>query len=90
MIWRSPLWNPCDVPFGIPVFVEPFPSAKRGRGIGQTDENEARESVRFLWEIDQRGQLPAACDLSTLTPEEKRIVQFEGWNLSHLPWNRMN
>ncbi len=71
------------------VFAEPYPSAKRDRAVIQTDENDARESVRFLWERDQRGELTAVCDLSTLTPEEARIVQFEGWILSHLPWNRV-
>ncbi len=72
------------------VFAEPYPSAKRDRAVKQTDENDALESVRFLWGRDQRGELPAVCDLSTLTPEEVRIVQFEGWILSHLPWNRVN
>ena len=72
------------------VFAEPYPSAKRGRAVLQTDENDARESVRFLWEKDQRGELPAICDLSTLTPEEARRVQFEGWIIAHLPWNRVN
>jgi len=72
------------------VFAEPYPSAKRDRAVVQTNENDARESVRFLWERDQRGELPAVCDLSTLKPEEARIVQFEGWILSYLPWNRMN
>lgn len=71
------------------VFAEPYPSAKRSRAVLQTDENDARESVHFLWERDQRGELPAVCNLSTLTPEEARIVQFEGWILSHLPWNRV-
>jgi hypothetical protein len=71
------------------VFAEPYPSAKRDRAVIQTDENDARESVRFLWERDQRGELSTVCDLSTLTPEEARTVQFEGWILSHLPWNRV-
>lgn len=71
------------------VFAEPYPSAKRDRSIIQTDENDARESVRFLWEKDQRGELPAICDLSTLRPEEVPIVQFEGWIISHLPWHRI-
>ena len=71
------------------VFAEPYPSAKRDRAVVQNDENDARESVRFLWERDQRGELPSVCDLSTLTPEEARIVQFEGWIISHLPWNRI-
>jgi hypothetical protein len=72
------------------VFAEIYPSAKRGREEKQTDENDARASVRFLMEKDQRGELPAICDLSTLTSDEARIVQFEGWILSHLPWNRMS
>ena len=71
------------------VFAEPYPSAKRDRSVPQTDENDALETVRFLLERDQRGELPAMCNLSTLTPEEGRIVQFEGWILSHLPWNRI-
>lgn len=71
------------------VFAEPYPSAKRDRAVIQTNENDARESVRFLWERDQRGELSTVCDLSTLTPEEARTVQFEGWILSHLPWNRV-
>ncbi len=72
------------------VFAEPYPSAKRDREVEQTDENDAWESVRFLRERGQRGELPAVCELSTLTAEEARIVQFEGWILSHLPWNRMS
>ncbi len=72
------------------VFAEPYPSAKRDRAVVQTDENDARESVRFVQEKDQCGELPAVCDLSTLKPEEARIVEFEGWILSHLPWNRIN
>ena len=71
------------------VFAEPYPSAKRDRAVIQTDENDATESVRFLLERDQRGELTAVCDLCTLTPEEARIVRFEGWILSHLPWNRV-
>jgi hypothetical protein len=71
------------------VFVEPYPSAKRDRTIAQTDENDAIESVRFLQERDQSGQLRAVCDLSTLTPHEAAIVRIEGWILSHLPWNRV-
>jgi len=71
------------------VFAEPYPSAKRDRAVKQTDENDARESVRFLKERDQRGELPAVCDLSTLTPDEAHTVQLEGWILSHLPWNRV-
>lgn len=71
------------------VFAEPYPSAKRDRSVVQTDENDALESVRFLMEKDRRGELPAVCDLSTLTPDEGRTVQFEGWILSHLPWNRL-
>jgi hypothetical protein len=70
------------------VFAEPYPSAKRDRAVSQTDENDARESVRFLMERDAQGLLPAVCDLSRLTADEARTVQFEGWILSHLPWNR--
>jgi len=70
------------------VFAEPYPSAKRDRAVAQTDENDARESVRFLMERDGQGLLPAVCDLARLTPDEAHAVQFEGWILSHLPWNR--
>jgi len=71
------------------VFAEPYPSAKRDREVKQTDVDDARESVRFLRERDQRAELPAVCDLSTLTPQEARRVQFEGWILAHVPWNRV-
>lgn len=70
------------------VMVEPYPSAKRKKSVRQTDENDATASVEFLLDKDQRGELPRVCDLSSLTPEEVRIVEFEGWILSHVPWNR--
>ena len=71
------------------VLVEPYPSAKRDRSVVQTDENDVRESARFLWQRDQRGEISAVCDLSTLKPEEARVVRIEGWILSHLAWNRV-
>jgi len=71
------------------VLMEPYPSAKRPDHIQQSDSNDAIESARFLRDQDHRGALQHICNLSSLSPEEVQRVQFEGWIVSHLPWNRI-
>ncbi len=61
---------------------------KQARSIFKSYENNATESVRFIRDTDQRGELASICDLSSLTSEERKRVQIEGWIFSHSPSNR--
>ena len=67
------------------VMIEPYPSAVRAAAVAQDDDSDALASAEHVRELDARGLLGNALDLSGLGPAAAAVVRFEGWIVSHQP-----
>jgi len=67
------------------VLVEPYPSAVRKLDVAQSDIEDALASAQRVQQEDRNGSLAHALDLRDLSEDQKLVVSFEGWIISHRP-----